>query len=141
MTPKPFIVPTNTLKSTLNRLVPLCSDMADQLGERVTCQIERAYCEYLPGVNGSPTFCDDRPYPNQDFQLVVFGDDWSDLDGECLIVSGFLERYTGRLQIKAGSPFPSLVLLTKMTITSLLGWRRVVMNFILQRVGFSFIFN
>jgi hypothetical protein len=103
MTVKPLIVPTSASKSILGRLVPLCSDMADQLGERVTCQVEQAYCDYLPDVNGSPTFCDDRPYPNQDFQLVVFGDNWSDLDSECLIVSGYLETYNGNLQIRASS--------------------------------------
>ena len=78
-----------------------CSEMDDQVGEYVTCRIERAYCDYLPAVNGQPTFCNDRPYPNHKFQMVVFGQDWSDLDGECLAVTGILETYNGRLQILA----------------------------------------
>lgn len=81
----------------------LCSEMEGQVGEYATCQIERAHCDYLPTVNGQPTFCNDRPYPNHNFQLVVFGQDRSDLDGECLDVSGYLEVYNGRLQILAES--------------------------------------
>ena len=102
-TRKPIVIPTHTAPPLLSSFVPLCSDLADRLGERVTCQITRAYCDYRPDVNGSPTFCDDRPYPNQDFQLVVFGADWSDYDGDCLIVSGQLGTFRRVLQILATS--------------------------------------
>jgi uncharacterized protein YraI len=102
-TRRPITIPTNTKQPLLSRFVPLCSNLADQVGERVSCQIPRVYCDYRPDVNGSPTFCNDRPYPNQDFLFVVFGDDWSDFDGECLIVSGYLETYRGVLQILASS--------------------------------------
>ncbi len=83
--------------------IPLCSDTADRIGERLSCKIARAYCDYRPDVDGSPTFCDDRPYPNQDFQLVVFGENWSDYDGQCIIVSGIVSRYRGVLQIQGFS--------------------------------------
>jgi len=102
-TRRPQIISTNTSQPLLSRFTPLCSELADSLGEYVSCQIPRAYCDYLPDVNGSPTFCNDGPYPNRDFQLVVFGDDWSDFDGNCLIVSGYLGTYRGVLQIKATS--------------------------------------
>lgn len=101
-TPKPIIPPTSTPQPIVN-LLPLCSDISDMLGERVSCRVQRAYCDYRPDVKGGPTFCDDRPYPNQDFQMVVFGQDWGDLDGKCLIVSGFLDTYKGVLQIQATS--------------------------------------
>jgi hypothetical protein len=32
--------------------------------------------------------------------LVVFGEDWGDLDGSCIVVSGSLEPYRGVLQIQ-----------------------------------------
>jgi hypothetical protein len=82
-------------------VIPLCSQTT--IGQRVTCKIARAYCDYLPNVNGAPTFCDDRPYPNNDFQLVVFGEDWSDYDGACIIVTGLVGSYGGKLQILATS--------------------------------------
>ena len=80
-----------------------CSELESQIGQRVTCRVEQAYCYYWPDFNGAPTFCDDRPYPSQLFQLVVFGEDWSDLDGECLLVSGTMDNYDGTLQIQAYS--------------------------------------
>lgn len=89
---------TNTPQTIVT---PLCSQMT--IGQRVTCRIVRAYCDYRPDVNGAPTFCNDRPYPNHDFQLVVFGEDWSDYDGQCIIVTGLVESYRGKLQILATS--------------------------------------
>lgn len=52
-------------------------------------------------MNGSPTFCNDIPYPNQDFRLVIIGEDWSDYDGQSIVVAGTLSRYRGLLQIIA----------------------------------------
>jgi hypothetical protein len=100
-TRKPVVFRTNTPESLVSRFVPLCSDAADQIGEMISCMIKRVDCVYRPDVNGSPTFCNDRPYPNQNFQLVIFGEDWSDYDGSCIVISGNLERYRGVLQIQA----------------------------------------
>jgi hypothetical protein len=103
VTRRPIVVSTPTHQSLLSRFapVPLCSESADKLGESVSCIIQRADCVYRPDVNGSPTFCNDRPYPNQEFQLVIFGEDWSDYDGSCIVVYGYLETYRGVLQIQA----------------------------------------
>jgi hypothetical protein len=83
--------------------VQLCTNIANRLGSAVTCKIEPAYCIYLPDVDGSPTFCTDKPYPNHFFQFVVYDEDWSEYSGLCLIVSGSLESYyngqEGLLQI------------------------------------------
>ena len=100
-TRKPLIIPTKTPKPLLDRFVISCSDMANRIGEQVSCKIPRAYCDYRPDVNSSPTFCNDRPYPNQNFAMVVFGADWSDFDGECIIVSGLVSLYRGIPQIQA----------------------------------------
>lgn len=101
--PPSFILFTKTSSPALGAFTSPCSETADQIGEQVSCRIERAYCEYYPSVDGSPTFCNDRPYPNHKFTLVVFDEDWSDYDDECIIVSGFVTLYRGRPQIQAFS--------------------------------------
>jgi hypothetical protein len=78
-----------------------CRDAA--AGETVTCRIARAHCDYRPDVGGEPTFCNDAPFPNHDFTLLVWEHDWSDYDGQCLIVTGFVSRYEGKPQIVAES--------------------------------------
>lgn len=97
----PSTTRTSTPQPLANNFIWLCSDTSDRLGEYVSCKVPRAYCDYRPDVNGSPTFCDDKPYPNQDFQLVTWGKDWSNYDGHCLVISGYLETYRGVLQIEA----------------------------------------
>jgi hypothetical protein len=63
--------------------------------------MERAYCDYLPAAEDSPTVCNDRPRPDHTFALIVFGEDLSHYDGQCIIVSGYLEIAGGVLQIEA----------------------------------------
>jgi uncharacterized protein YraI len=92
---------TNIPQSPINRYVVPCFDTASRIGEHVSCRMERAVCDYLPSVEGSPTFCSDRPHPDHNFALIVFGEDWSDYDGQCIIVSGYLEIDKGVLQIQA----------------------------------------
>jgi len=77
-----------------------CKNTSNKVGQFVTCQIPRAYCEFLPTTNGDPTFCNDAPYPNNNFTLVVFGQDWSEFDGECIIISGTRSTYGGKPQIQ-----------------------------------------
>ncbi len=79
--------------------VPSCGSTNNDIGQFVSCKIDRAYCEYLPNTNGAPTFCNDAPYPNHNFTLIVFGQDWSDLDGQCIIISGTISMYDGKPQI------------------------------------------
>jgi hypothetical protein len=99
LTRTPFVYATSTpIQTEL-----LCSQTDGHVGEYVTCRIERAYCDFRPDVNGGPTFCNDRPYPNQNFQLVIFGEDWSDYDGYCIMVSGNVSLYRGVPQIQGYS--------------------------------------
>ncbi len=81
----------------------VCADMADRMGTTVVCRIALAHCSYREDVSGSPTFCNDAPYPTHEFTLLVWGEDWSDFDGRCLIVTGYLSRYQGQPQIVAES--------------------------------------
>lgn len=78
-----------------------CSDAP--VGENVTCKIARAFCSYEPSVNGKPTFCNDAPYPNNNFTLLVWGENWSKYDGQCLIVAGFNHLYKGKPEIEVSS--------------------------------------
>jgi len=71
--------------------IPPCSQFANQINSNVTCKLEQASCQYRSDIGGNPSFCSDRPAPDYIFELTVQGQDWSDFDGHCLIVSGFLE--------------------------------------------------
>ncbi|MBI5295561.1 MAG: hypothetical protein HY869_08805 [Chloroflexi bacterium] len=93
---------TSTSYTFPNMGVDLCfNTVANE--KYVTCKINRAYCSYEPGVSGKPTFCNDAPYPKHHFALVVWGSDWSDLNGYCLLVSGYVKIYDGKPQIIATS--------------------------------------
>jgi Bacterial SH3 domain len=103
------LLPTSTIASrNTNTPFPiatqsslLCGNTGSHIGEFVSCKIPRAYCSYQPGVSGSPTFCNDAPYPNNNFTLVVWGSDYSNYNGKCIIVSGLVTRYNGKPQIAA----------------------------------------
>ena len=80
-----------------------CRQTGAYVGNMVTCRIDHAYCSYRPDIDGKPTFCNDAPYPNHSFTLLVWGSDWSGYDGDCIIVEGFVSRYKGKPQIVAES--------------------------------------
>jgi hypothetical protein len=80
-----------------------CADSASSTGQDVTCVIRRAYCSYEASESGGPTFCNDAPYPGHNFTLVAWGQDWSDYDGKCLVVTGQVSLYRGKPQVEARS--------------------------------------
>jgi uncharacterized protein YraI len=92
---------TNIPQAPFTRYVVPCFETADRIGDHLSCRMERAYCDYLPDAEGSPTVCNDRPQPDHTFALIVFDEDWSEYDGQCIIVSGYLEIAGGVLQIEA----------------------------------------
>jgi hypothetical protein len=113
-TAEPTTVPTTVPTTTVPTLAPTrkptptekpqytpCSQTTS--GQKTTCMISRAYCSYMQSSKGSPTFCNDRKYPNQDFTFLVWGKDASHLDGRCLIVTGTVKTYKGKLEIAAES--------------------------------------
>ena len=95
------IAQTNVPQSPLTRYVVPCFETVSQVGSDISCRIEKANCDFLPGLEGSPTFCYDLPAPDHTFALIAFGQDWSDYDGQCLIVSGHLGIDRGVLQVQA----------------------------------------
>jgi SH3 domain-containing protein len=92
---------TNQARAPLSEYVEPCFEAVNRIGHEISCRLEKAYCDYFPEVEGSPTVCIDRPAPDHTFALVVFDQDWSEYDGQCLIVSGFLEVDWGMMQIQA----------------------------------------
>ena len=95
------VAATNLPDSPLSRYKMPCFETAHRIGDEVSCRMEKAYCDYLPTLEGSPTVCSDRPHPDHTFSLIVFGEDWSEYDSQCLLVSGRLELDRGVLQIRA----------------------------------------
>jgi hypothetical protein len=95
------IAATNLPQSPLSQYVVPCFETANRIGDNVSCRMEKAYCDYLPVVEGNTTFCSDRPPPDHTFTLIVRDEDWSEYDGQCIIVSGYLEIERGALQIQA----------------------------------------
>jgi hypothetical protein len=95
------VAATNLPGAPLSADTEPCFQSADRVGDYISCKLERAYCDYLPDLAGSPTYCSDRPAPDHTFTLTVFGMDWTAYDGKCLIVSGYLEIDRGVLQIRA----------------------------------------
>ncbi len=97
--------PTSTLTPlpTATLFTMLCANTGFFLSQKVQCRIERAYCSYEPLTSGSPTFCYDAPYPSNNFTMLVYGADWSDLDGRCLIISGTVTEYRGKPEIEVTS--------------------------------------
>lgn len=95
------VAATNLPDAPLSAYMVPCFQSADRIGDYVSCKLERAYCDYLPDLEGSPTYCSDRPAPDHTFTLTVFGMDWSEYDGQCLVISGYLEINRGVLQIRA----------------------------------------
>lgn len=92
---------TNIPQAPGTQYVIPCFDTADRIREHISCKMEKAVCDYFPAVEGAPTICSDRPYPDHNFALIVFGEDWSRYDGQCLIISGYLEIDRGILKIQA----------------------------------------
>ncbi len=112
-TPIPMPIPTNTptknpgtnptkVQTNINPTAAIlyCKDTRNLIGQFVSCIIPRAYCSYEPATEGKPTFCNDAPSPNYDFTLVVLGEDWSDYDGKCIVVYGYVSLYNGKPQIE-----------------------------------------
>jgi hypothetical protein len=84
--------------------VLLCKDTGNLAGTRVTCTISHAYCSYKPSTTGSPTFCNDAPFPDHSFTLVAWGEDWSDYDGKCIVINnGLVSIRDDKSQIEASS--------------------------------------
>ena len=91
----------NSSVQTVETVIEECSNAP--IGENVTCKISKAYCSYKPKVKGQPTFCNDAPYPSNDFTLLIWGKDWSKYNGKCLIVTGYNHLYKGKPEIEATS--------------------------------------
>ena len=101
---QPPPTPPPTSPPTLPPTTPAYDDCARaEAGTFTTCQIQLAQCDFRPDISGEPTFCNDAPFPSHSFTLLVWGEDWSDYDGKCLVVTGEVTRFRGLPQIVATS--------------------------------------
>ena len=94
------VAATNHAQYPLGQYVEPCFEAVNRIGDQINCRMEKAYCDYFPEIEGSPTVCIDRPAPDHIFSMVIFGNDWTKYDDQCLIVSGYLESDRGMLQIQ-----------------------------------------
>ena len=107
VTQQPLPSPTKAVSAEDAPQLPLIvpsGEAAAYNGQWVIVRIERAYCSYHPEIDGQPTFCNDQPYPDHDFTLLVWEQDWSYMDGACLLVRGQVEMFEGKAEIIATSP-------------------------------------
>lgn len=91
----------SSLPNSAENNLPFCKDISNLAGNYVKCILPIAYCTYQSTASGKPTFCNDENYPNHNFTLVVWGEDWSDYDGKCIIINGTVSIYQGKPQIEA----------------------------------------
>ena len=101
--PPPTTAPTGT-PTALSIPTPtdlLCSSTSAYTGRKVTCKIPFAFCSYYPALAGSPTYCTDAPLPNYGFALLVWGQDWSDYAGTCMVITGVVSLNQNKPQIVA----------------------------------------
>jgi len=97
------IQPTSTIRPTKTMPADIFKECYEANLGNVICKISKAYCSYKPNIKGSPTFCNDAPYPSHGFTLLVWGKDWSKFNGKCLIVTGYNHLYKGKPEIEATS--------------------------------------
>jgi DNA/RNA endonuclease YhcR with UshA esterase domain len=88
------------------------SEASNHVGDNVTVCGVVASATYATRSKGKPTFLNlDKAYPNHIFTAVIF-DDYRDrfdyppesLAGSTICVTGLVEQYKGRPQIKVKSP-------------------------------------
>lgn len=97
--PRPARRPTEAVEQEEEIGWVLSGNAWDFLGQVITVRVEQSHCAYKPGINGAPTFCNDQPYPNHGFTFLVWGKDWSHFDQTCVLVTGEIVEYDGKLQI------------------------------------------
>ena len=95
----PTLPPTGIAEVTIP-----ASEAHEYEGQSVTVEIPKAYCSYRPTTNGEPTFCNDQPFPGHNFTLLVWGQDWSHFDGQCIWVTGTVELFEGISEIVVDTP-------------------------------------
>lgn len=103
--PLPTSIPTEIIEPTIypqptpepENVYPECSQAS--IGDNVTCVIMQSSCSYMPKIKGKPTFCNDAPYPGNNFTFLAWGEDLSQYDGKCLIVTGMATLYKGKPEI------------------------------------------
>ncbi len=98
--------------STLAQKKYLTSDAKEHFGETATVCGEVVSTRYATSTKGQPTFLNlDKPYPNQVFTIVIWGNNRSkfgtpedDYKGKRICVTGKITAYAGLPEIVADDP-------------------------------------
>lgn len=89
-------------QESVNWVLPV--EVLDYVGSKIRVKVESAQCSFQENINGSPTFCNDQPFPNHNFTFLVWEEDWSHLDQTCVVVEGLVELFQGKPQIEVRDP-------------------------------------
>lgn len=126
------------------------NEAAQHVGETAQVCGHVASAAYFASIKGSPTFINlDRPYPDQTFTVVIWGDARGRFegpperlfDGKTVCVTGRIETYRGKPQIVVTSP-------DQMTTTAPLAGggelsdlERVLVKALLASLGYDVIYG
>ncbi|MBF8264426.1 MAG: nucleic acid binding OB-fold tRNA/helicase-type [Dehalococcoidia bacterium] len=109
--PPPETSPTQSPKSGTQTPVIPSPEAKNNIGKRVTVELVVADTRYASGSRGQPTFLNDKPYPNHNFTVVIWGRDRSkfgtperSFKGKLIRASGLVESFQGKPQIVANDP-------------------------------------
>ena len=89
----------NLEKKIIEYGLPYCSQLSQFVGIEVICQVDRVYCSYERASTGYATFCTDAPSPNDKFTLLIWNEDWSYMDGDCVVIKGYVSMFAEKPQI------------------------------------------
>ena len=76
--------------------LPDCSQLRQFEGIKVICKVDRLYCSYAPASTSYLTSCTDAPSPNEKFTLQIWHEDWTYLDGRCVVIQGTLSMFADK---------------------------------------------
>ena len=86
-------------KTIIEYGLPYCSQVSQFVGIKVICQVDRVYCSYKQASTGHATFCTDALSPNDKFTLTIWDEDWSYMDGDCIIIKGPVSMFNKKPEI------------------------------------------
>ncbi len=149
---RPILVSSLALAALVSAALPAraadtvpASEASEQVGRTVTVCGTVASASHFDRLKGEPTFLNfDRPYPDQDFTVVIWGETNSKFDrpphelfrNKDLCVTGRVEMYKGKPQITVRDPGQIAVTSESFDAGALRYEDRVLMKAMLAGLGY-----